>query len=237
MHGVYLYARTRSRVHRVYVDHGTAYKVEQCNLDDAVYGNLLTEAPEGTRCRYCWEAEDPSAIPAPAGSTKDALAKTSHAVRPAVAAAAVAGSLLIGMVTGVIGSPDLNAPIGPSFEPTPTFDPAAYLVVISQIINDRIELHEHHAHDEGGTTSTPVPTATATPTASLTSSPTDRGTSTPSPRRASPVPSATPVPATPRPSASSAPPTPGPTPSPEPTCFRPGVANGVPDRCAWPPDG
>ena len=50
----YQYARTRNRVHRVVIEGGRAFKVENCNLDDVARLNLVDEMPEGTKCRWCF---------------------------------------------------------------------------------------------------------------------------------------------------------------------------------------
>lgn len=248
----YKYAQTRNRVHRVYVEGGQAYKVEQCNLDDASYFQLLDIAPEGTHCKYCWkldpeeEKEEPTTPVAPsepADLARAAVPTQLLAIRKKTAAAVLAGVALMGLVVGVVASPDPDLP-------SDLVDSSALVLIVDMLVEERLREHEldpghHHVHlDPAPTDGPPAPTVepsfvpvdpTASPSPKTSGAPGPQ--SLPTPR---PTPRPTPAPTTrPTPTSSPAPtPTvaPTPTPKPSPSCFRPGNARGNPDPCQWPHD-
>lgn len=180
---MYRYAATRNRVHRVYVVGARAFKVEQCNLDDAKYMLLVDEPPEDrTHCKYCWplepeqeeateqqtEAKDAPVHQDPAQAPKS---NAMFAVGRTLAALGLAAAAMAGMLAGVVFSPDVNA-----MQPVPTFDDRGWLIYLQDYIDrqvgERILIHEltdHHSPDPTG--GVPSPTTTPGPSPDPTSSP------------------------------------------------------------------
>ena len=114
---MYRYARTRNRVHRVYVEGGRAFKVEQCNLDDVGFLHLDDVVPEGQHCAYCWAGwVEPTPEQAAAGETpaQPEAESPPPGARPIplvqstrrLALAALVGAALLGGAAGVLASPD-----------------------------------------------------------------------------------------------------------------------------------
>jgi len=122
---MYRYARTRNRVHRVVIEGGRAFKVENCNLDDVGFLNLVDVIPEGTRCSWCWAGyTEPTPEQKAAESAENA--KREETVKEEIppnakaiplvtstrrmAALVLAAALLFGTAVGVLASPDVTPP-------------------------------------------------------------------------------------------------------------------------------
>lgn len=232
---MYKYARTKNRVHRVHVEGGRAFKVEQCNLDDAAYFGLDDEPAAIQHCAYCWVPADVEKQVEKEAATVPAVTKRelpkSLVLLPRRLFVVLVGllallMLLTGNVSGVVLSPDLASP-------SPTFDWQGY---IDDIIAERFAEHlefDHitdHEHEE----MEPSSAATSLPTM-LSPSPSFLPSPSPKPRTTSPIGTPRPTPrSTPRPTPMA---TPAPTASPSATpCFRPGNPQSGNDPCQWPPD-
>ena len=111
---MYRYVATRNRVHRVIVEGGKAFKVEQCNLDDVAFLHLDDVEPDGKHCAYCWAGwvepspaeqaaaaeEARAAPPIPEDAKPVALVTSTRRM----AAAAIAGAAVLGAATGALAS-------------------------------------------------------------------------------------------------------------------------------------
>ncbi len=254
---MYRYAKTRNRVHRVFIEGGKAFKVEQCNLDDVGFLHLDDVEPDGQHCAYCWagwvapteeekakaeeaKAEEATAGAAPPNAKQIPLVQSTR--RMAIAALALAA--LIGGLGGIALSPDNQAAAR---------DPLAAVDELHRQIDDLfLQIHVLQADigDLARRTAAPGPTAAPVIIVVPTAPPAPEPTGTP----ATPEPTASadaskgdtttviivqpPVVPTQKPGQQTVP-TPAPTvvptpqPTPDPTCFRPGVARGA-DPCGWP---
>ncbi len=114
---MYRYAHTRNRVHRVIVEGGKAFKVEQCNLDDVGFLKLDDVEPPGVHCAYCWAGwVEPTPEQAAAEAAAAAAAPAADAIPPGakpialvqstrrMALGALAAAALLGGAAGVLAS-------------------------------------------------------------------------------------------------------------------------------------
>jgi hypothetical protein len=249
----YQYARTRNRVHRVIIEAGRAFKVENCNLDDVAMLRLQDDVPEGTKCKWCW-AGYTEPIPGHSEPEPDPVVPDNAKSIPLVtstrrlALGALAAALLAGGALGVLLSPD-PAQAAPDDQLAGLRQRVDDLVVQVHVLAVDINGHTHLAQGTAAPIVVVVPTTEPSetfgppiilPTAAPTPSPTATATTSGAAGRRSAAGTTTtrttivvvPVPvvqpAAPAPTA--APPAPKPTP----TCIHPRVANGLPDRCSWP---
>jgi|SoimicmetaTmtLPB_FD_contig_31_29763580_length_486_multi_3_in_0_out_0_2 hypothetical protein len=49
----YIRVRPSGPIHKVFVENGRRYSVEQCNIDDAAEFSLFVTRPEGRGCKHC----------------------------------------------------------------------------------------------------------------------------------------------------------------------------------------
>jgi hypothetical protein len=118
---MYRYAETRNRLHRVYIEGGRAFKVENCNLDDVGFLNLQDNIPTPAKpkCAYCWagyveptpeqEAAAAAATPTPPDPAKSKPIALVTSTRR-MALATLVGAALLGTAAGVMASPKAAIP-------------------------------------------------------------------------------------------------------------------------------
>lgn len=256
---MYRYAQTKNRVHRVIVEGGKAFQVEQCNLDDAAYTRLEDIAPDGTRCAYCWRGWVEPTDEAKAKHadeikqfTEQPDAKTVPLVQATrrLALVALASAALLGTAVGVVASPDLDSPV-----PTADTDVADRLGELGGRIDElflQIRVLQvditGHTHEQDPTvivlpTAAPPdePVEPVDPTADPTAAPSaasDQGSTTTITREevvrvvVVPVPDSAPVSSTPPPPTPA--PTTAPTPTPAPTAAPTSPPTPAPTPCSRP---
>lgn len=258
---MYRYARTKNRVHRVFVDGGKAFKIEQCNLDDVAFLRLEDLEMEGTHCAYCWagwvaptdeekatqEAEQAAAaeqIPENAKPVSLVTATRRMAIA-ALAAVAVAGGL-----GGILLSPDPTTAEEEPTEITELRRSVDDLLVQVRVLSVDVSGHTHEVPPQEPiiivnptpepTLGPPAPVVTPTPVEDPveTAAPTEAAVAVP-PRATETTETRTTVVVVPAPQvivpALQTAPSPTPT-SPLPTarpCIHPGEAFGVIDPCRW----
>lgn len=256
---MYRYARTRNRVHRVYVEGGRAFKVENCNLDDVGFLHLDDVLPEGQKCAYCWAgwadtptstaaedvAKEPEKPDIPPNAKEIPLVTSTRRM----AAIVLAGAILTGVMAGWLVSVDDTsaAPLdGLQDELRGRLEELAIQIrILSVDVNG-------HSHEQIGPNEpviviipTAAPEETFGPPIIL---PEPDPTPVPSSvgKKDDPVnitettiivvqPTARTVEPVPVPTPVPSPtPKPEPTPEPTPVCPRPGQAVGAGDPCRWP---
>lgn len=257
---MYRYAATRNRVHRVIVEGGKAFKVEQCNLDDAAFLHLDDVEPAGTHCAYCWAGWVP-----PTPEQQEAREQEVEAFKNApearavpivqatrrMALAALAGAALLGGAAGVLASGDPAAAVA-QFDPELARQvgqlqgqvqvlqlqlehlagelPAALPQPVTVVIPTLPAATSAPAPAPTPTPSTAPDPPTASPVAQHSSSTTRRASSSTTTRTTTTRTTVVVVPA-PTPAPG---PTPAPTPAPTPRpCRHPGLHRGLLDPC-WP---
>ena len=262
---MYRYARTRNRVHRVVIEGGRAFKVENCNLDDVGFLNLVDIIPEGQKCRWCWAGyvePTPEQKAAETAENEKREESAKEAIPPGAkpiplvqstrrfAVLALVGAALLGGAAGVLASssPQVPAPIG---DLERRLDD---LVVQVRVL--AVDLDGLRRAIPTGTnapaqpqviiipapTSQPAPTSAPTPapdpTPAPTSSPTSRRDSTSTDTTTSTTNTIVKRTTVEQVVVVTPPPAPLPTPAPTPrVCSRPGLAHGFGDRCRWPHSG
>ena len=259
---MYRYARTRNRVHRVVVEGGRAFKVENCNLDDVGFLRLEDQVPEGQKCAHCWAGwvePPPSSVaeedvaardetPIPEGAKAIPLVTSTRRL----ALVALAGAALLGGGAGVLLSPDPSRAIE-GVSASDLDDRIDDLLIEIRLLGNDIDGHTHETI-QGPPVVVVVPSQEAhQETAAPSVLPGPSPVPTPAPSEALGGPSTSeeilrtrivrevvvvvPGEVQTAPPARTPPPDPTAAPTPAPTpCFRPGLARGGQDPCRWPPD-
>lgn len=249
---MYRYVQTASRVHRVVLNGGQAFRVPLCNLSDRALLRMQDDEPPGIHCPHCWvgweppsetEAEEHAGC-APANPAPPPGARGVPMVEATrrLALGALAGVAVAGVLAGILFSPDLTAAESSAPGLEDLDGRVRELTVEVRALASSVAGHDHEPSElivvlPSPTLGPPAPVPTPAP------GPT---TSPPEPPPAPPIvirnedPPAPPplvviVPSSPSPTRAPPGATPTPRASVDPTpCPRPGKPKGGKDPCAWP---